>query len=79
MARCAVTARESGRNELVETYIGRGSFRRLTLALGDGDGEARHPYQPALRFEASVRKRPIQFSPPESQSGPNCPKNTVVS
>ena len=23
---------------------GRGRFRRLTLALGDGDGAARHPY-----------------------------------
>ena len=55
MARCAVPARDSGRNEPEEAYVGRDSFRRLTLRFrrryealarrdGDGDGAARHPY-----------------------------------
>ena len=50
MARCAVLARDSGRNEPVEACVGRDSFRRLTLSLGDGDGAARHPYQVMLHF-----------------------------
>ena len=69
MARCAVPARASGRNEGVESYIGRDSFRRLRSATGPAQraqpylrcaGTAQHatPTRSLVCFEGIHKLRP---------------------
>jgi hypothetical protein len=50
MARCAVPARESGRNEPEVGYVGPGSFRRLTLRSATGTAQRAIPTGLTLLF-----------------------------
>ena len=49
MARCAVPARDSGRNEPEETYVGGDSFRRLTLRSATGTAQRAIPTRKKAR------------------------------
>ncbi len=57
MARCAVPARESGRNEPEAMEVGRGSYGRLTLRSATGTAQRAIPASLPLRFtsQASIK------------------------